>query len=154
VDLLLFLHKGVVLGDTPQSELFHQVDFMGSVQVFVAEVLDGEREGGGEKENLARLFAEANQLFDDGLEVFREELVGFVQDDHVAVGKIGDILLCQIKDSARGGNNDMHGLTEADDIVFQHGTTSSDHHLDIGVLAKLLTDMRGLEGKFTSGDQN
>jgi len=154
VDLLLFLHKGVVLGDTPESELFHQIDLMRSVQVFVAEVLDRKGEGGGEKKNLAGFLAEANQLFDDGLEVFGKELVSFVEDNHVAVGEIGDVLLGQVENSTGSGNDDVHGLTETNDIVLEHSTTSGDHHLDIGVFAKFLANMGGLKGQFTSGDQN
>mmetsp|Transcript_2510 Transcript_2510/g.4648 ORF Transcript_2510/g.4648 Transcript_2510/m.4648 type:complete len:205 (-) Transcript_2510:386-1000(-) len=48
VDLLAFFDVGVELGDTPQGELFHQVDGIGFGNVLLAEFFDGHWEGGAE----------------------------------------------------------------------------------------------------------
>lgn len=44
MDLLLLLDEGIILCDTAESELVHEVDFVGIVHVFILEFLDYDRE--------------------------------------------------------------------------------------------------------------
>lgn len=46
VDLLLFFHESIVLGDTAQSKFIHEVDFVWAHHVLIREVLDGKGECG------------------------------------------------------------------------------------------------------------
>lgn len=81
VYLLLLLDKGVVLGDSAEGELVHEVDFVGVVHVLVHELLDNDGEGGGEEHDLAVGGVEGDELVNGGGEFGREELVGLVHDE-------------------------------------------------------------------------
>lgn len=35
MDLLLFFHEGVILGDTPQGKFVHKIDFVRVAHVFI-----------------------------------------------------------------------------------------------------------------------
>ena len=48
MNLLAFFDKGVVLGDSTESEFVHEVDLVRRVHVLVGKVLDRDGEGGGE----------------------------------------------------------------------------------------------------------
>lgn len=71
VHLLLLFDEGVVLRDTPECKLIHQVDLVGFRHVLVGKVLDGYGEGGGEQHDLAILRMELKQLLDNGGEFDR-----------------------------------------------------------------------------------
>jgi len=66
VDLLLLLHKRIILRNTTKSKFVHEVDFVWVVHVLVGEILDCDGEGRREKHNLAILGMELEELFDDG----------------------------------------------------------------------------------------
>lgn len=66
VDLLLLLHKGIVLSDTAKGEFVHKVDFVRGDHVFIREVLDGQGESGGKQHDLAVLGVKLQELLDDG----------------------------------------------------------------------------------------
>lgn len=68
VHLLLFFDEGVVLGDTLQRELFHEIDNVRLTQILVLEVLHRDRESGGVQQYLSVLRHEVDHLGDDGLE--------------------------------------------------------------------------------------
>jgi len=68
VYFLLLFHKSVVLCNTTQSKLIHEVDFIRVVHVLVGEVLDGNGECRAEKHDLAVFRVELQQLFDDWCE--------------------------------------------------------------------------------------
>ena len=50
--LLPLLNEGVVLGDSFQRQLVHEIDLVGVLEVFPHEGLDGEGEGGGVEQDL------------------------------------------------------------------------------------------------------
>jgi len=45
-------------------------------------------------------------------------------------------------------------LAETEDVILQHSSSSGDHHLKVKMLAQLLTNLRSLECKLTSGDKD
>ena len=71
VHLLLLLDERVVLRDTPQCQLVHEIDLVRASHVAVGEVLDGQGESGREEHDLAVLGVELQKLLDDGRELDR-----------------------------------------------------------------------------------
>eukprot|EP00598_Pedospumella_elongata_P012220 CAMPEP_0185012080 /NCGR_PEP_ID=MMETSP1098-20130426/98114_2 /TAXON_ID=89044 /ORGANISM="Spumella elongata, Strain CCAP 955/1" /LENGTH=384 /DNA_ID=CAMNT_0027541129 /DNA_START=1898 /DNA_END=3052 /DNA_ORIENTATION=- len=140
VHLLLLLHKGVVLGDTSQGQLVHEVDHVGIGEELLLEGAHGHGEGGTEQADLAVALALADQGLEDLLELRREKLVGLVHHDDLALGQVGDALVGEIVHTARSGDHHVHGRVEADDIITQVGATSGGHDLDLHVLGNLHHD--------------
>ena len=153
MELLALLNKGVVLRDTLESELLHQVDDVGLLQELVLELLDRDGEGGRVEEDLALRVREADELLDDGLELGGQELVGLVHDEDVAVVELGHLLVREVEDAARGRHDDVDGVVEAHDVVLEGGAAGGHHHLDAEVLPDLLDDLRRLEGQLSRGDE-
>lgn len=153
VHLLLLFNERVVLRDTAEGKLIHEVDLVWRVHVLVLEALNNDRKGGAEEHDLAVLRTEREQLFDDGSELGRQELIGLVHDEHLALGQVGHIFARQIQNSARGSNNDMNGFGQADNVVLQAGTTRRDHNVDTEVLSKRFAHLRRLQGQFSGRHQ-
>lgn len=84
MDLLLFFHKGIVLGNSSQGQFIHEVDLVGVAHMFVlyrrsivrantrarhkASYLEGlhnQRKSSTEKHNLAILGVERQQLLNN-----------------------------------------------------------------------------------------
>mmetsp|Transcript_1791 Transcript_1791/g.4137 ORF Transcript_1791/g.4137 Transcript_1791/m.4137 type:complete len:435 (-) Transcript_1791:147-1451(-) len=155
MQLLLLLHKGVVLGHSLQGQLVHLVDHVGPLEPLLLKGLDGDGKGGGEKHDLALLGAHVDQLLDHGLELLRQELVGLVQHNHLAVLQLGDALLPQVEDSSRSGHHHVHGVVQAHDVVLEGGASRGHHDLAPGeVLADLLAHLGRLEGQLARGHQD
>lgn len=152
--LLLLLDKRVVLGDTTQSKLVHEVDFVRAGHVAVREVFNREGEGGGEEHNLTVLGVELEKLLDGRGELNGKKLVGFIHDEHGAFAQIGNVLASQIKDSTRSADHDMDGILQTDDVVAKASATSGDHDVNTEVLAKGLANLRGLHGKLSRRDED
>ena len=112
MDLLSLLHKCVVLGDSLQRQLVHQVDLVGLeeinyevscaiqnilrqivhlVEVLPHERLDGEGEGCAVEEDLAAGGQEGDHLVQHPLEVLAQQLVRLVQHQHLAFAHIGNL---------------------------------------------------------------
>ena len=83
------------------------------------ETFDLLRISCGEETNLG-LGHEVDDLLDDVLEVLGEELVDFVEDEEFAEVEVGDVLVGQVEDPARGGDNDVDSLVEAVEVVADH----------------------------------
>ena len=62
---LSFFDKGIVLCNTAQRELVHEVDLVGLDHVAVLEILDDEWERGREEHDLPLLGEKAEQLLHD-----------------------------------------------------------------------------------------
>lgn len=108
MDLLLLLHKCIVLRDALEGQLVHEVDLVRVSHVLAHEGLYCEREGGRVEQDLAALGKVRDQTIQHPLEVLGEELVSFVQAEDLALVNVGHLLLHQIKDSAGGGDNEVH----------------------------------------------
>ena len=107
MDLLSLLYECVVLSDSLQRELVHEVDLVRGSHVFLHEGLDGQREGGGVEQDLTRAGEVGNEAIQHAFEVLGEELVRLVQAEDFALFHIGDFLLHQVEDSAGGGHHQV-----------------------------------------------
>ena len=134
VHLLLLLDEGIVLRDAAQGELVHEVDLVRADHVLVAEILDREGEGGGEEHDLAVLGVKLEQLFNDWRKLNGKQLVRFVHDEHGALAQVGNLLACQIEDSAGGAHHHVYWVLEADDVVPKAGSAGGHHDVDVEVL--------------------
>lgn len=152
--LLLLFDKGIVLSNTTESKFVHQVDFVWRVHMLVLEALDHNRERGAEEHDLAIFRVEAEQLLNDRGEFWRQKLVGLVHDKCLATRKICYPFSSQIQNSAWCSNNDVDGVAQSDNIVFQPSAARGHHDVDTKVLSKRLADLRGLEGELSSGDED
>mgnify|MGYP007051646149 CR=1 FL=1 len=126
VNLLPLFDIGVVLGDTAEGELVHQIDLVWGTHVLVLatrqtqfyckketthlEVLDNHRESGAEKHNLSLLRQERQQLLHHRCKLGREELVGFVHHEHWAFTEIRDTLASQIQYPSRRSDKNVHRI--------------------------------------------
>ena len=63
MDLLAFLHIGIELRDTSQSEFVHEINTVRVWHKLLAESLDSHGERGREETNLVILVAHSNNLF-------------------------------------------------------------------------------------------
>ena len=72
MDFLLLLDKCVVLCDSLEGELVHEVDAVGAGDELLAKALDGDGEGSAEQTDLVFLVALIDNLLQDGLEFRRK----------------------------------------------------------------------------------
>lgn len=52
MDLLLLFDESVILGNTAECKLVHEIDFVRVIHVLVFEVFDNDGESGGEEHDL------------------------------------------------------------------------------------------------------
>lgn len=154
MNLLLLFNKGVVLGDTAESEFVHQVDLVWLVHVLVLEALDNDGEGRGEEHDLTILRVESQELLNDRGEFRRKKLVSFIHDEGWAGRKVSNALARQVQYPSRRTHNDVDRLAQTDNVVLEARASSGDHDIDAQVLAKGLADLRGLESQFSRRHQD
>lgn len=154
MDLLLLLYESVVLGNTAEGELVHQVDLVGRVHMLVLEVLHHNGEGRTEEHHLPVLRVEAKELLDDGSKLGGQELIGFIHDERLASCEISYTLTGKIQDPAWCSNNNVDGLAQSNDIVLQPCSTGANHDVDSQVLSQGLADLRCLESQFSGGHKD
>ena len=117
------------------------------------EVLDNDGESSREEHDLTTLHQEAEKLFDDRGEFGREKFIRFVHDERSALAEIGDSLSGEIEDTTGRSDENMNAFAQPHNIISKGRSTSSDHDVDSSVFTERLADLRGLEGEFTSGDE-
>mmetsp|Transcript_29883 Transcript_29883/g.63645 ORF Transcript_29883/g.63645 Transcript_29883/m.63645 type:complete len:297 (-) Transcript_29883:361-1251(-) len=155
MQLLLLLHKGVVLGHSLQGQLVHLVDHVRPLEPLLLEGLHGDREGGGEEHDLPGFRAHSDQLLNDRLELHGKELVGLVQNKHLAVAEPRDALLGEVQNPTRRGDHNVHWVVQPHDVVLEGRSTGGHHDLAPGeVLADLLAHLGRLEGQLARGHQD
>lgn len=152
--LLLFLNKSVVLRDTTQRQLVHQIDLVRRVHVLVLEILDNDREGSTEQHHLPIFGVESKELFDDGSELGGQELISFIHNECLARCEIGHALARKIQNPAWCSNNDVNWFAQSDDIVLEPCSTSGDHDVDTEVFSQSFADLRSLQCQFSSRYKN
>lgn len=113
------------------------------------EVFDDDGEGCREEHDLPLFGHKAEELFDDGGKLGREELVGLVHDKDGALAQVGDALAGQVEDPTWRADEDVDGFAEAHDVVAEGGPSRRDHDVDPGVFSERLTDLTRLEGEFS-----
>ena len=143
VHLLALLDESVVLGDALERELLHQVDLVRLAHQPLLEGLHLDGEGGREEEDLPLRRHVADELLDDRHELGREELVRLVEANDVAGVELGDALLGHVEHAARRGDDDVHRLVQAQDVVLEIRSAGAHHDLEVEVLAEVLADLSG-----------
>ena len=151
VHLLLLFDESVVLCDTAQRQLVHQVDLVRRVHMLVLEVLNDDGEGSAEQHHLPILRMKSEQLLDDGRELRRQKLVSFIHDKRLTSGKIGYTLARKIQDSTGCSNDDVDRVAESDDIVLKSCSTGRNHDVDTEMLSQGLADLRCLKSQLSGG---
>ena len=73
---------------------------------------------------------------------------------HVTSLDFGDVVGNEIENSAGGGDDDVDGLVEAEDVVAQVCAARSGHHLQVAVLAQLDANLRRLQRQLARRHQN
>lgn len=154
VDLLLLFDKCIVLRNTAQSELIHQVDLEWIGHMLVGELFDRHGEGSREEHKLPVVRVVAENFLDGRGELLRKQFVGLVHNNHATFAEIGNFLACQVSYSARCADQHMHGVAEADDVVAQACATGGNHHVDIEMFAEGFADLRCLHGELAGGHKN
>ena len=154
VDFLLLLDESIVLGDTTQRELVHEVDLIRIAHVLVREVFHREGESCREEHDLSVSGVEFEELFDDRCEFNGQKLVSFIHDEHGALAEVGHLLSGQIEDTTWRADDDVDWVLETNNIVPQTSSTCSNHDVDPEMLAKGLADLGCLHGKLSCGDEN
>ena len=91
MDFMLLVDIAVVLGDTFEGELVHDIDGFAALEVFLDEAFDLHWISSWEKHDLARLGEEIDDLLNDGLEIDWEKFVSFIEDYDFALAEIGDL---------------------------------------------------------------
>ena len=147
--LLLLLEVSIELRDALKREFFGQSDELGFIQVFVRKLLNFGRVGRGEQANLLLTWHDLDNLFDDVLEVSREHLINFVNDEQIAVVKVCHILRSEIEDATRRSNDDMYRFLESVKVFADISAASADHALNLLVRAQTLDHKGGLHGQLT-----
>eukprot|EP00760_Papus_ankaliazontas_P008881 PhM_4_TR13942/c4_g1_i1/m.5384 len=153
VDLLALLDVGVELGDTDERELVHEVDLEGVLHVLVAEVLNRHGEGGREEQRLALLANVVEDVVHELGELGREQLIGLVEDHHVAAREVGDVLGGQVEHTAGRRDEDVHGVVQTHDVLAEGRAAGRDHDVHLHVLSELLRHLRRLEGELARGHE-
>lgn len=92
-------------------------------------------------------------LLNHDRELWREELVGLVHDEHGALREVEHVAAGQVEHTARRADEDVHRLVEAENVVTQVRAAGRDHDLETKVLAEGAAHGRCLESKFAGRDE-
>ena len=154
MEFFFLFEVGIVLGDTLQGQLIHQVNILRVRHVIFLETFDGYWISCGEERYLTIYRHEIKNFGYDDFEVIGEQLVDLIKHQHFTLIEFGDVLTRKIENSSWSGNNDVNWLVESVDILLDLVSTSRNHALDLLVLAELLDDHARLRGKLSGGHQN
>ena len=149
VDLLLLLNERVVLGNSAERQLVHQVDLVRVAHVLVFERLHNIGEGCREKHDLPILRVELQKLLDGDGEFRRQKLVSLVHDKGVSCGEIGHALGCEIEDTTGSTNNHVNSLVQSNNVILETSTSGGDHDVNAKMLSECFAHLRGLESQFS-----
>mmetsp|Transcript_53035 Transcript_53035/g.60775 ORF Transcript_53035/g.60775 Transcript_53035/m.60775 type:complete len:339 (-) Transcript_53035:703-1719(-) len=131
MNLLLFFDESIVLGNTLQSEFFHQIDCIGIGQILVLELLDSDGESSRVQQNLATGRHVLDKSFNDFLELLRQQFIGFVHDQHFTVRQVGNIFVGQIQDSSGSSDKNVDRLVQSNNIITKGGSSGGHHALNV-----------------------
>ena len=153
-NLLSLLHKRIVLCDTLEGQLFHEVHLVGVVEVAITKVFDGNGEGGGQQHNLSRSSHVRQHLLHQDREFGGEHLIRFIQDERRTVPEFRNALAGEVEDATRGGDDDMRRLHQSHNVIFEGGSSGTDDNLGTQVFRKGSSHLRRLQGQFTRRHQD
>lgn len=170
MNFLLLFHETVVLGDSSEGKFVHKIDFVRIVHVFILcrvsqlikasacgtyfERLDYNGERCTEQHDLAFFGVEAKQLLNGGCEFRRQKLIRFVHHECSTLVQLHYLLPRKVRYPTRGANDNMNGLLQSENIIFETGAASSDHDIDAEVLSKGLADLRRLQSQLSRRNED
>lgn len=149
VDLLFLLHVGIVLCDTLQGQLLHQINLIRIVHMPLDELIDRARKRGRVQKDLTIRWQIRDDIVEHVLEVLRQQLVRLVHNEHRTVVHDGQTLLHQVQNASGRCNYDVHLLLQAHDVLFQICAARCCHDLAAHVFRDFDADLWRLKGKFT-----
>lgn len=80
MNFLSFFNESIELGNTLERKFIHEIDDVRIRQKPILKILDSDREGGWEHQNLTTFWKKANQMFHWRLELLRQKLVSLMND--------------------------------------------------------------------------
>ena len=140
MQLLPLLQEGIILGETLECQLLSNLDVLRLWHVPLLERADLHGVGCAKESYLAVIRHHLKDLLDDLLEFSRNQFINLVKNAELALVEFGVATRCQIKNSSRCCNDDVHILAHSDDILVDSGATRRHHALHLLVLADLLDD--------------
>lgn len=154
MDLLAFFDVSVKLGDTTKSQLVHEVNTVRIRDKLFAEALYSHRKCGAEEADLMILVALPNNIFQNWLKFWGEELVGFVHNNCSDITKIGNFLRAKIENATWSCNDDVDRIVQAHDVIFQGRASCGHHALNSHMLAHFFDNSGCLQCQFTCRNQD
>lgn len=112
MDLLALLHECIVLCDTFERELFHQIDFIWITQMFVHKIFHAERECGRKQKNLQFFWQFHDYMIQHAFEILWQKFIGFVEYEHSALRHICNFFVDEIKNTAGRCDNKLNWMRE------------------------------------------
>mmetsp|Transcript_1843 Transcript_1843/g.3218 ORF Transcript_1843/g.3218 Transcript_1843/m.3218 type:complete len:327 (-) Transcript_1843:1338-2318(-) len=153
---LAFLHIGVKLRNTSQSQLVHQIDLVRLLLVCIPKALDRYGERCREQADLAILWQVlGDDLFDDRSKLCRQQLVSFIHDHQLHLVQLTDPFVCQVQNTTRSSNQNVHRLVHSHNIILQTRSSRGHHDLQsLNSLSEILAHLRVLQSKLTGRYQD
>mmetsp|Transcript_31560 Transcript_31560/g.69085 ORF Transcript_31560/g.69085 Transcript_31560/m.69085 type:complete len:209 (-) Transcript_31560:747-1373(-) len=108
MNLLALLHKCIILRNSPQRQLIHQVDDVRIGHVLLVKITNGNGVGSRIHEELPVFGQQIDELLDNRLKLWGQKLVRFVHNAHAALREIRNSLICQIQNSSWRSYQDVN----------------------------------------------
>ena len=140
-DLLPLVDVRVVLRDTLQSEVVHEVDDVRLPEKLVLELAHRDGECCRIAQNLPVVRKVCHEATERVGELWAEQLVRLVEAEHLALAELGHALVCEVKDAPGCRDDEVNRVVESHDIIFEAGSSGGDHHLQLEVLSEFLAHL-------------
>jgi hypothetical protein len=101
MNFLSLLNVSVILCNSLESELIHEIDLVRTTEVFISEVFNCDWECGGVHHDLTLFGQDVANFFNDGLEVHGQQLICLIENKDFASGEVSNLLVCKVEDSSR-----------------------------------------------------
>ena len=149
---VLFLDRDVELLDTFERELV----LLHEDADWIAHELRGDfehvlRHGGGEEDNLSRLWEKLEDVVDLLGETTRQHLVSLIEHEHLHAVGLEDTALDHVLDTARRADHDLWAILKSLHIISYARAADAGVALDLHEVADGDHDLLDLLREFTSG---
>jgi hypothetical protein len=119
VNLLLLVNKSVELSNAQQSQLLHQIDLVWITHMLGHETSDSAWKSSRVEHDLTLRRQMGNQTIQHRHEVLGQQLVGFIQNEHVAVLHLGNAFVHQIENASRSSNDQVNNTIQTEQVITQ-----------------------------------
>lgn len=152
---LPLINQHVVMGQSDEHELVHEVDHLRPRHELLLEGLDPHGEGGRVHEEGAFGTEVVHDFLDVLLEVALEQSVGLVEDEELAFVQEVVVPLDEILESAGGADHEVDvPLLDLGVVLLDHGAANEKLDIDLGEFGDLLREGLHLQGQLSRGDQD